>query len=99
MSVCDENPSMRVLVFCANGTTPIQDIAFPYQCELRVNGEEVKANLRGLKNKPGSTKPVDVTHLLRFRPPSYTNRIEVTYALTQKVPTVRQSLRGDLWKR
>ncbi|KAK4668796.1 E3 SUMO-protein ligase pli1 [Podospora pseudoanserina] len=84
MSVCDENPSMRVLVFCANGTTPIQDIAFPYQCELRVNGEEVKANLRGLKNKPGSTKPVDVTHLLRFRPPSYTNRIEVTYALTQK---------------
>ncbi|KAK0668662.1 putative E3 SUMO-protein ligase [Cercophora samala] len=84
LQMCIADPSMKVLLFCANGTTPVQDIAFPYQCELRVNGDEVKANLRGLKNKPGSTKPVDVTSMLRLRPLNYVNRIEVTYALTQK---------------
>ncbi|KAK4197452.1 putative E3 SUMO-protein ligase [Triangularia verruculosa] len=84
LQMCLSDPSIKVLVFCATGTTPVQDIAFPYQCELKVNGDEVKANLRGLKNKPGSTKPVDVTSMLRLRPPNYLNRIEVTYALTQK---------------
>lgn len=77
--------SFRVMVFCAAGNTGVQDIAFPYQCELKVNGGEVKANLRGVKNKPGSTRPVDITDLLRLKPASYSNLVEFTYALTQKV--------------
>jgi hypothetical protein len=60
------------------------DIAFPSQIEVRVNGEEVKANYKGLKNKPGSTRPVDITNLTRITPANYRNSLTVTYALTQK---------------
>lgn len=60
------------------------EIAFPYQVEIRVNQDEVKSNLRGLKNKPGSTRPADITNLLRKRA-GYENHLVVTYALTQKV--------------
>ena len=76
---------MRVMVFCAGGNTGTQDIAFPHNSELKVNGGDVKANLRGLKNKTGSTRPVDITDSLRLRPTNYTNTVEFTYALTTKV--------------
>ena len=80
-------PNLRVMVYCA--ADPISpftkvDIAFPYQVEIRVNGDEVKANLRGLKNKPGSTRPADISNLVRKRA-GYENPMTVTYALTQKV--------------
>ena len=82
---CIDDPTMRVMVFCAANNHDVQDIAFPYQCEIKVNSGEIKANLRGLKNKPGSTRPVDITHLLRLKPPTYGNSLEFTYALTSKV--------------
>lgn len=77
-------PSLKVLVFCAGEQTGRQDVAFPHQSEIKVNGGEIKANLRGLKNKPGSTRPVDITKELRLAPPSYGNTVELTYALTTK---------------
>ena len=85
LALCVSDPSMRVMVFCGAGNQGVQDVAFPYQCELKVNGGDIKANLRGLKNKPGSTRPVDITDSLRLRPAGYTNNVELTYALTQKV--------------
>ena len=77
----------RILVFCA--PEPVSafvklDIAFPNQVELRVNGTEVRSNLKGLKNKPGSTRPADITDLLR-KTASYDNSLMVTYAMTSKV--------------
>lgn len=75
---------MRVMVFCATEGQGRHDVAFPHQSEIKVNGGEVKANLRGLKNKPGSTRPVDITKELRLKIPIYTNNIEMTYALTTK---------------
>ncbi|KUI64483.1 E3 SUMO-protein ligase pli1 [Cytospora mali] len=84
LSQCATDKSMRVMVFCAMENTGVQDIAFPHQSELKVNGGDVKANLRGLKNKPGSTRPVDITDLLRLKIPNYSNNIEFTYALTNK---------------
>ncbi|KAK4165413.1 PINIT domain-containing protein [Cladorrhinum sp. PSN259] len=81
---CATDPTMRVKVFCAESNALDQDIAFPHQCEIKVNGNEVKANLRGLKNKPGSTRPADITAALRLRQANYPNKIELTYALTQK---------------
>ncbi|KAF4338232.1 e3 SUMO ligase pli1 [Fusarium beomiforme] len=80
---CIDDPSYRVMVFCAGDCLGVQDVAFPHQSELKVNGGDVKANLRGLKNKPGSTRPVDITKALRLRP-KYTNNVEFTYALTSK---------------
>ncbi|CAK7227017.1 E3 SUMO-protein ligase pli1 [Sporothrix bragantina] len=81
---CLNDPAMRVMIFCAANNYDVQDIAFPYQCEIKVNGGEIKANLRGLKNKPGSTRPVDITPLVRLKPPTYGNSLEFTYALTSK---------------
>ena len=68
-----------------------------------MNQDEVKANLRGLKNKPGTTRPADITDLLRKRP-NYSNSIAVTYALTKTrfylvVNLVKQHLAEDLVKK
>ncbi|KAH6684160.1 PINIT domain-containing protein [Halenospora varia] len=84
------DPSIRVIVFCAAEDKGLQDVAFPHQSELKVNGGEIKANLRGLKNKPGSTRPVDITKELRLKISNYVNTVEMTYALTQKAGEVSQ---------
>ena len=60
------------------------DIAFPNQVEIKVNGTEVRANLRGLKNRPGSTRPADITDFVR-KNPNYENSMNIIYALTNKV--------------
>lgn len=92
LSKCLEDSSYKVMIFSAAEGSGLQDIAFPHQSELKINGGDFKANLRGLKNKPGSTKPVDITTALRLKA-SYTNSIEFTYALTHKViPHVAGSL-------
>lgn len=80
--------SLRAMVFCAaesfdSAWKPV-DIAFPHHAELRCNQEDVKSNLKGLKNKPGSTRPVDITPFLRKRA-GFPNNIELVYALTNKV--------------
>lgn len=81
------DPNLRVMVYCAADTGLNQytksDIAFPHQVELKANLDEVKANLRGLKNKPGTTRPADVTDYIRKKP-GYPNHIVMTYALTTK---------------
>jgi E3 SUMO-protein ligase PIAS1 len=82
------DPNSRVMVYCAGDSGLTQftksDIAFPHQVELKVNLDEVKANLRGLKNRPGTTQPADVTNHIRKKA-HYPNNIVMTYALTQKV--------------
>lgn len=82
---CRNNSPYRVMIFCAADVSGVQNISFPHQSELRVNSKEIKANLRGLKNKPGSTRPVDITTALRLEDPRYPNNVEFTYALTNKV--------------
>lgn len=83
--------NMRVMIYCAadNGLNQYSksDIAFPHQVEIKANLDEVKANLRGLKNKPGTTRPADVTNFIRKKP-GYPNSVFMTYALTQKVSHV-----------
>ncbi|KAF6830503.1 sumo ligase [Colletotrichum plurivorum] len=80
-----DDKSYRIMIFCADSNTNAdpQNITFPHQSEIKVNGNEVKANLRGLKNKPGSTRPVDVTSYLRLKTDNR-NLVEFTYALTNK---------------
>lgn len=83
------DPSLRIMLYCATTSTlgPYAfnvDIAFPSQIEVKINGEEVRKSFKGLKNKPGTTKPVDITDLIR-KVPNYQNIIHVTYALTKEV--------------
>ncbi|KAI1368510.1 hypothetical protein F5Y08DRAFT_296007 [Xylaria arbuscula] len=80
----ENDKSDRIMVFCAADRDAVQDIAFPHQSEIKVNGGDIKANLRGLKGKPGTTRPVDITSALRLKPSTYNNSVEFTYALTNK---------------
>jgi E3 SUMO-protein ligase PIAS1 len=80
------------MAFCAADSPPAQirtDISFPHQVELKCNDQELKTNLRGVKNKPGSTRPADITSLLKKKVPGFTNVIEMVYALTNKVTHFR----------
>lgn len=89
---CDRlkaDPSLRLMLYCSTSSnlnmyTPYVEIAFPNQLEVRVNGDEIKSNFKGLKNKPGTTKPADITDYLR-KASDYKNMMNVTYALTSKV--------------
>ena len=81
--------SLRIMVYCAADQVQRPafnqlDIAFPRQSELRVNGEIVKASLGGVKKKPGSTKPADITQHIRTSSAGH-NEIQLCYALTDKV--------------
>ncbi|KAF2866504.1 PINIT domain-containing protein [Massariosphaeria phaeospora] len=82
------DPTLRLLLFSAldQPLAPFSrlDVTFPSQIEVRLNGEEVKANYKGLKNKPGSTRPADITPFVRLNPANYRNNLLITYALTQK---------------
>jgi E3 SUMO-protein ligase PIAS1 len=78
--------TLRILLYCAadNARGTRCDISFPQQLEIKVGGEEVKANFKGLKNKPGSTRPADITGFIK-KQANYVNNVAVTYALTHKV--------------
>lgn len=83
-----KDQTLRAFVFCAadsyEASFKPSDIAFPTHAELKVNQEDVKVNLKGLKNKPGSTRPVDITSFMR-RKSGFPNTVELVYALTNKV--------------
>lgn len=62
-------------------TTAGEPIQFPHPNEIRFNNAQVKDNVRGLKNKPGTAKPADLTPYLR--PSPQMNVLEVVYAFTK----------------
>jgi E3 SUMO-protein ligase PIAS1 len=78
--------TLRLLVYCAmdpgTGIYPI-DVSFPGQIELKVNCEAYSGNLRGIKKKPGTTRPADVTEFVR-RQPGYQNAVSLLHANTDK---------------
>lgn len=81
------DPSLRLMLYCGlssgmNQWTTV-DVAFPNQLEVKINDDDVRANFKGLKNKPGSTKPADITDRVR-KNVGYPNRLAITYALTSK---------------
>lgn len=76
----------RIMLYCAqteSSNPPLLNISFPPQIEVKLNDDDVKSNYKGLKNKPGSTKPADLTKMLRPRA-NYSNKLSICYALTQK---------------
>lgn len=78
------DPKLRVYVFCADEYTLNRDIAFPQHSLIRVNNNDIRANLRGIKKRPGSTRPADITDFLRLRH-GCDNTVEFTYDNTQNV--------------
>lgn len=79
-----DDVSMRLLLYCGMNMMPMSqvDVSFPNQLEVRINGDDVKANYKGLKGKPGTTKPADITDSVR-KNQGYQNQLAITYALTK----------------
>ncbi|KAI9824814.1 MAG: SUMO ligase siz1 [Phylliscum demangeonii] len=59
------------------------NISFPPLTELKINGDDVKANFKGAKSTPGSTPPADITKHLR-RLESFENVISLSYGQVPK---------------
>ncbi|EXK78446.1 hypothetical protein FOQG_16888 [Fusarium oxysporum f. sp. raphani 54005] len=81
---CVGNPLQRVLIVCARSCVGIQDVAFPQSSQLKINGQAFPADFLGLKNKPGSVRPIDITDVLCLRP-NYNNNVKFTYGPTKRV--------------
>jgi E3 SUMO-protein ligase PIAS1 len=62
-------------------------IEFPAHAEIRCNGSVVNANLRGIKNKPGTINPPDITSQSILMQ-GVTNKIDVTFAETRSAYTL-----------
>ena len=60
-------------------------IEFPPTCEVRVNGTAIPANLKGLKKKPGTAPPADLSTTIRISPVQ--NRVELVYVNSQQPTT------------
>lgn len=63
-------------------------IEFPPTCEVRVNNVQLSANLKGLKKKPGTAPPADITTYLRLS--GVHNRIEMVYVNSQQPPQLKK---------
>jgi E3 SUMO-protein ligase PIAS1 len=66
-------------------------VEFPAHAEIRCNGSIVNANLRGIKNKPGTVNPPDVTGQSILMQ-GVTNKIDVTFAETKSSFTLTMYL-------
>ncbi|KAJ7630889.1 PINIT domain-containing protein [Roridomyces roridus] len=57
-------------------------IEFPPTCEVRVNGVQLTANLKGLKKKPGTAPPPDIGKYVRLT--TVPNKVEMIYVNSQQ---------------
>ncbi|KAI0375084.1 hypothetical protein BV20DRAFT_960150 [Pilatotrama ljubarskyi] len=64
-------------------------IEFPPTCEVRVNGVQLNANLKGLKKKPGTAPPPDLGKSVRLAY-GQTNRVEMIYVNSQQPTTPKK---------
>lgn len=88
-----KDSSIKVMLYCTSqsvGTAaifplPKADIAFPRQIEIKINGVEVKADLKGIETKTGSTKPADITSLIVKLPDYPGNFLSVSYPPNSKI--------------
>jgi hypothetical protein len=72
------------------GPAPVE---FPPVCEVRLNGQMITANLRGIKKKEGTVNPPNLSDLKKGSgvefamnlAPGAINRVELAYANTEKV--------------
>lgn len=78
---------LRIMLYCTGdlSQSSSMEISFPSQIEIRVNDTQYTGNLRGVKKKPGTTRPADITPLCKRAVPGVINDIHITYAATDKV--------------
>ncbi|ODQ81827.1 hypothetical protein BABINDRAFT_11908 [Babjeviella inositovora NRRL Y-12698] len=76
-------PHVQLLAFCAARVAgaPHALLQFPHPLELHLNGELIKDNVKGIKNRPGTSRPANLTPYYRAAP--FTNVFEMVYAFTK----------------
>lgn len=79
------NPLIRFYLLCGvqGNTSPSSThvpLQFPNPLEIHVNGHMLKENVKGIKGKPGTSKPGDITSLLKKSPEM--NKIQMVYTTT-----------------
>ncbi|KAG1561301.1 hypothetical protein G6F49_001936 [Rhizopus delemar] len=77
----DDQPVYQIRFFCSklNNASSVKDmlIEFPSACEIRMNGNVIGgASLRGIKNRPGTVNPPDLTVMTKKQ--SF-NNVELVY--------------------
>lgn len=76
-----QGSAYKVAVVCADTTNPHAKhlrLEFPSPIDVLVNSQRVQANLKGMKNKPGTVPPADITRHVD-RTPRMANRADITY--------------------
>ncbi|CAL1695654.1 unnamed protein product [Somion occarium] len=89
------SPKYQLRLYCTSSTyyTPTPafrpnlacPIEFPPTCEVRVNGVQLQANLKGMKKKPGTAPPPDVGKSVRTSLGAQ-NRVEMVYVNSSQQP-------------
>lgn len=76
-----QNPNHKVYLFCGLFASlesgGDKSIEFPLPNEITINNTVLRENLKGLKNKKGTVKPVDITE--HIRPAGQHNVLEIIY--------------------
>ncbi|KAG0377776.1 SUMO ligase siz1 [Mortierella sp. AD032] len=81
-----KEPEYQLMVFCTSAegaASPPALMEFPHVCEIKISGRVLEANLRGMKNKPGTVSPANITRLCRLEAAEY-NKVEFIYANSTK---------------
>ena len=98
MLMAASSPKYQLRLYCTSSTfysppgafrSPVVapcPIEFPPTCEVRVNGMQLTANLKGLKKKPGTAPPPDLGKSVKTAY-NQTNRIEMIYVNSQQPTT------------
>ncbi len=84
------SPKYQLRLYCTSSTyySPVRQnlgpcpIEFPPTCEVRVNGTQLNANLKGMKKKPGTAPPPDLGKHVRIN--GTLNRVEMVYVNSQQ---------------
>lgn len=91
------SPTYQLRLYCTSSTFyapsrfghyPVPcPIEFPPTCEVRVNGVQLTANLKGLKKKPGTAPPPNLAVEKGLRIVANTsNKVEMVYVNTAQQP-------------
>ena len=80
----------RLVLFCTQTDRVAYGnclVEFPTHAEIRCNGTIVSANLRGIKNKPGTINPPDITSQAIIIQ-GVANKVDVTFAESKSAYTL-----------
>ncbi|KAG0274600.1 SUMO ligase siz1 [Linnemannia exigua] len=81
------NPRYKIMLFCASNEVPNSQcmaMEFPDNSHIHVNNQRLDWSPQGVKNKPGTFSPADITRLCKLQETA-TNHVELRYANASKM--------------